>query len=299
VSARAGQWTGDLALLACAVGWGATFPVVESALDHASPLMLNGARFLLAAVFLARPALRAAGAEHRAALGWGLALGALLALGYALQTRGLETIDPARSAFLTAFYVLFTPLIDWLVRGPRPSAPVLGGAVLALGGVFVMTGGGRGGLGTGDVLTLACAVAFAAHIVCLGIALRRHRAGVLLVQQIAICAVLSLACAPLVERPRLEFDLLLWLQIAFLGLVATDLLLWLQAFGQRRTSAGHAAVLFSSEPVWAAVFAVLAGSRPGGAEIAGGALVLAGVLVATLPRVARGERRAARDGEPR
>ncbi len=286
MSRDAGHLGGDLALLACAIGWGATFPVVEASLDHASPLVLNGVRFLLAAVFLVRPALRASPAEHGAAAGWGLALGVLLAAGYALQTTGLQTIDPARSAFLTAFYVILTPLIDWLVRGHRPARAVLVGAVLALAGVFVMTGGGRGGFGFGDVLTLACAVAFAAQIVVLGIALRRHAAGVLLVQQIAITAVLSLAVAPLVETPRFDGTPELWLALAFLGLFATDLLLWLQTWGQRRTSPGRAAVLFSSEPVWAAVFAVLLGMRPTRDDLAGGALVIAGMLVATLPRTA-------------
>jgi drug/metabolite transporter (DMT)-like permease len=281
---RGGRFAGDAALLACAIGWGTTFPVTSRALDDASPLVLNALRFSVAALVLVRRGLYPSPRVLRPVLGWGAALGAMLAGAYALQTFSLTLIGPSRSAFLTAFYVLFTPLIDWLWLRRRPERRVVAGVPIALAGVAVMTGVSLGRPpGLGDVLTLLCAALFAAQIVALGEALGKHPARQILFLQIAFCGFGSALAAPLVETPRAELSSLpLLASVFFLAVVATVLLLGLQAFGQARTTATRAAVLFSSEPVWAALFSAAAGERLRLHEIAGAALVLAGILVATV-----------------
>lgn len=277
---------GDLALLACAVGWGTTFPITDAALLEASPLALNAARFLIAALFLVRVGFRPDSGALRRALLPGLFLGVLLAIGYSLQTFSLTLIGPSRSAFLTAFYVIFTPFLDWAWNRERPSAWTLLGAGVAIAGVGLMTGGVQGsGFGLGDALTLLCAFVFAAQIVGLGVALRSHASGPLLFLQIAATGVLSAVASPLLEVPRLSLDPGLWLAILFLSLIATNLLLAFQAHGQRLTTPTRAAILFSSEPVWAALFAAIAGERLSTIEIAGAAVVLAGIVIATAPRI--------------
>lgn len=289
VLARAGgpgRFAGDLALLACAVGWGTTFPITRAALEESSPLALNAARFLLATVFLIGGAFRPDTKALRRALVPGLVLGCMLALGYGLQTWSLTLIGPSRSAFLTSFYVLFTPFLDWIWNREPPRAITLTGAVIAVAGVGVMSGGFSGSsFGLGDALTLLCALLFAAQIVGLGSALRTCAVGPLLFLQIGATGVLSAFASPMFETPRLSASPWLWLQIAFLSLVATNLLLAFQAYGQRRTTATRAAVLFASEPMWAAIFAAIAGERLARSEWLGAGLVLAGILVATLPRV--------------
>jgi drug/metabolite transporter (DMT)-like permease len=285
VPAASERLRGDLALLACAIGWGTTFPLTRLALEDASPLVLVAARFLLAALLLLRWGFYPDPRGLVRALPVGLWLGLLLTGGYALQTYGLTLISASRSAFLTAFYVLFTPLFDWIVNRRRPPWPPLAGAPIALGGVALMTGGGwRGVPGLGDLVTLACAAMFAAQIVALGSALRRHRARQLLFLQIAVCGLLSLTAAPWLEAPRLVPTGRLIGAILFLGIVATVLLLGLQAYGQRHTTPTRAAILFSSEPVWAALFAALLGEQLATHEIAGAGLVLVGLVVATVPR---------------
>lgn len=281
----------------CAVGWATTFPVTRRALlDGATPLALNAVRFALSTLALLPLAFRPSLGSLRRSAGWGAALGLFIALGFWLQTYGLARIGSSRSAFLTAFYVLFTPGLEWLSERRRPGTHVLLGAAVAFAGVVVMAGDVLAGGGSlaGDLATLGCAVVFACQMVALSTALRRHPAGQVLFMQIASCALLSIAAAPLVENPRIPLVPTVTYGIAYLALGATVILLALQTYGQRRTTATRAAVLFSSEPLWATLFAWLAGETITRRELGGGALVLAGLVVASLP----GRRRAGAGDSP-
>ncbi|MGB8510622.1 MAG: DMT family transporter, partial [Pyrinomonadaceae bacterium] len=85
----------------------------------------------------------------------------------------------------------------------------------------------------------------------------------------------------------------------YLALAATVVTFLLWTWGQARMSATHAAIIFSLEPVFATVFAVLVRGRgewPGGRANIGAALILAGVIVSEL-RLSAKRRRAAQAGE--
>jgi drug/metabolite transporter (DMT)-like permease len=272
------------------VGWGATFPVIDASLAHASPLTLNAVRFAFAALLLLPRLLRPAAGSLSSALGPGLALGVVLAAAYALQTYAMPLVGPSRSAFLTAFYVIFTPLLDWIFNGERPSAGLALGALLAFGGAALMSGDASSAFGLGDLLTLGCALLFAGHITLLSWGLRRADGGRLLFLQIAACALVSALLAPLVEAPRFVPVFSLVLGVLFLSVVATVLLIGFQTYGQSHTSASRAALLFASEPIWAALLSALLGERLAQGEILGAGLILAGILVALNPMQRRARR---------
>jgi len=279
---RATPW-GDAALLFCALAWGATFITARHALVAVSPLLLNTLRFGLAAAVLLPLAARRP-RELLRATAWGGLLAILLTAGFALQVLGLERIGAARSAFLTAFYALFTPPLEWLVTGRRPAARIFVGTAIALAGIGVMTGVG---LATpslaGDLLTLACALVFAGQMVTLHRALDHHPPLPLATVQIAGTAIFSALLVPVSGPLRFAPTLAVLAEIGFLGLVATALLLGLQAWGQERTTPSRAGLLFSLEPVFAAAFAWLAGESMTPREIVGAALVMAGILWAIRP----------------
>jgi drug/metabolite transporter (DMT)-like permease len=167
-------------------------------------------------------------------------------------------------------------------RWPRP--PLILAAFVAFLGVTVMTGAGWGEpLNVGDLATLACAFVFALQMVVLAEALRRAPSRQLLFVEIAACGVLLSAFAPFVDHPpRLATSAPALAAVLYLALAATALVLALQNFGQARTTPTRAGILFSSEPVWAAVFSALFyGERLSAREIFGAALVLAGLVAAT------------------
>lgn len=277
------SWKGDAALVVCAVGWGATFPLVDAAMRSASPVAFNAARFLLAAAALGWILVAPGPRAVRHAAGWGVALGALLAAGFSLQAWAMPQVGPTRSAFLTAFYVIFTPLLDWLATGRRPPASTAAGALLAFAGAGVMSGLGLGGVPTlADLATLAAALLFAGQLVGLHAALPRHSSRALLFAQVLAAGLICAAAAPLLETVRFEPSPGLAARLIFLALVATALFLGLQNYGQAHTTPTRAAILFASEPVWAALFGRLAGEALSAHEVAGALVVLAGILVATV-----------------
>jgi len=282
----------DLALLFCTVVWGTTFVVVKDALAHASVFVFLTMRFTLATALLAPTARRAIAREGKGAILAGTALGVLLFAGYAFQTLGLERTTASKAGLITGFGVVLVPLLQGLLFGARVSVWVWGGALLAFSGMYFLTvptgSAGLDSLATGDLLVGACAVTFAFHVLYVG----KFRAGystlALNAIQVAVTAVLAAAAIPIAhatggEAARLRFTPGLAAALVATAAGATALAFTLQVWAQRHTTPTRAAILFSMEPVFAvATSALVLGERLGARSLAGGALVLAGILLSEL-----------------
>jgi drug/metabolite transporter (DMT)-like permease len=271
----------ELALIGVAALWGASFSVTSALLSAVSPHTLLALRFALAlAAFAAlrpRALLRAGAPAWRA----GALLGFFLYAGFAFQTVGLAHTTPARSAFLTASYVLLVPLLGLVFLRERVGAPVVAGAVLATLGLALLTGPEVSAqVRRGDVLSALCATGFALHLLALG----RYAGGIateaLAGTQLAVVALLALAGSLAFETPRLELDARASAGIAYLAFACTTLAYAVQTAAQRTTPAARAALIFALEPVFAALVSVGLGREWLGArEVLGGVLVLAGVAL--------------------
>jgi drug/metabolite transporter (DMT)-like permease len=208
----------------------------------------------------------------------GVAGGVALLVGYVLQTVGLQYTTPSTSAFITYMLVVFVPLIGFVVLRRRPHPLTLVGLVLAVVGLVLLTGGADATFGKGEVLTLGCAVAFAAHIVIVGETAERHDAIRLTCVQVttvgASCLVLSLFTGGL-AMPASALA-----AAAFTGVFATALAFWAMVWAQRVVSPSRAALILLLEPVFAALLSALAGDPLTAGALAGGALILAAVVVA-------------------
>jgi len=278
----------DGVLLGVTFVWGATFVVISDTLGTTSPFAFLSLRFgvatLLCLPFL--PAFRHG--VRRCEASDGLLLGALLALGFGLQTVGLVEISPSRSAFLTSMYVVFTPLLALPLLGRAPSLPTMAGVACSLAGLAMMSWDG-GGFATrrGDWLTLACAVAFALQIILLDRATRRGDFRRLFVVQIAAAA-LFLTPGLALETVRFEWSAHLAMAIILTAGPATVGAFYLQSRFQPQTTPNRAAILFASEPVFAALTTALVRGESGltGRGWVGAALILAGVVVAEIRRPA-------------
>src|SRR6478609_4847035 len=140
------------ALLAITALWGSTFLVVHLAMQHSGPWFFVGLRFAVAGLLGLVVFHRALRGMRWRDIGAGAAIGVSIALGYGLQTMGLQTISSSTSAFITALYVPLVPLLQWLVfrRAPRPLTLV--GVALAFVGLLLLAGPDALtiGLGPGD-----------------------------------------------------------------------------------------------------------------------------------------------------
>lgn len=268
----------SLLLIICTSVWGLTFVVVKDALGASDSFTFLALRFTLGALACVLWAGRRS--FDRRVVANGLGLGLVLFAGYAFQTFGLEDTLPSRSAFLTGLSVIGVPFVAWgLFRRP-PAWPSIVGALVAIAGLARLTGFGLdGGLTRGDLLTLACAAAYALHIALTEKFANTGASVALVAVQLSVVAVLSAVCIPL-GGPRFAPTPSYWAAVAATGLIASALAISLQTWAQARTSAVRAAVIFSLEPVIALAASVALGREtPGAAELTGGALIVAGVLV--------------------
>jgi drug/metabolite transporter (DMT)-like permease len=290
------------ALLGATAIWGGTFVTVKDALESADAFTFLALRFTVGALVagaFAWPHLRSREVWRRGGL-----LGLLLYVGYALQTVGLETTSPARSAFITGLTVIFVPFVSWGLARRRPSFPAFLAPLLALVGLQQLTGftWSGGPLLVGDVLTLGCAVVYAGHIATTSHLAERARTAAspwaVTAVQLAVTAALATASLPFVDR-RLEATPGFWGAVVFTGVFASALAIGVQVWAQQRLTAVRAAVIYSLEPVFALAWAAAMGAGwPSRAEWVGGGFILAAVLTSEVGSALLAERKPRGAEEP-
>jgi drug/metabolite transporter (DMT)-like permease len=267
-----------LALWATCLIWGAAFPLTKLVLRDATPMAFTAARFLVATLLLA-PALRGTSRDEWR---YGAILGLLLSLGFASQTVGLSLTTSSRSGFITALYIPFVPLIVLLVYRTLPDRLAAAGLAIALTGMTLLTRPTDlgGGLNSGDLLTLFCAWCFAAHMVATGAFARRFRVERLMMTQIAVSALLTTVATPLLETPRLDPTPLLFGMIGYEAVLASVIAIRLQLAAQRTLSPTYTALVYTLEPVVAALTSlVITGDRLSPLQWLGGTLIVLGSLL--------------------
>ena len=268
---------GGALLVLASLLWGSTFVVLKHSLVLIPPGELLFSRFGLATVAVL-PFFRRDQKLWRA----GGELGLLLGVGYATQTIGLQYTTVSRSAFLTALFVVFVPVVG-AVAGRRSRPIVWTAAAVAMLGVAFLSGDGAP-FNRGDAWTLCCAIVWAVYILRLEHYAARLPSLPLTAVQLGVMAIGSgvwAACEPHLPHTAGPFP---WVAILYLGLIATALTTLLQTIGQKSVSAAQAAVLYTVEPVWASVFAfLLLREQPGPRGWAGMLLILAAALLTQLP----------------
>lgn len=300
-TARRDALAADFVLLAITLAWGGTFVAVKEAVERTGVFAFLALRFSLAAVTLAvalgvartrqwrgprdgttrvtRPLSGAA----TAGLGTGLALFA----GYALQTMGLQHTSAGKAGFITGMSVVLVPIIDAAVfHRPQERSALAGVSMAALGiaGLFLEPADLQ--VRQGDLLVLVCAVAFAVHVTLVSrLGQRLEPLHFTLWQVVAVVALSAPAAAWGDGWRGSGLDAPVVGALLLTGPVVSGVLLLAQVWAQRRTSATHAAIIFSLEPVFAALAGyVLAGEHLGLRAMAGAALILAGTVTAEAGR---------------
>lgn len=275
----------ELVLILITVLWGTTFLVVQHALTVTGPFFFVGVRFGIAALLLAGISGRSMAGMTWLDLRAGAAIGVALMLGYSLQTVGLQTIPSSQSAFITALYVPFVPLLQLAVLRivPRPMAWL--GIALAFTGLMLLAGpeGATIRFEAGELWTLASAVAIAGEIILISAFAGRAHARRVTVVQLAVASALSFAAMIPAGESIPPFSWLLVATAAGLGL-ASALIQFAMNWAQRTVSPTRATLIYAGEPVWAGIFGRIAGERLGPLAILGAALIVAGVLVSELRR---------------
>lgn len=274
----------ELALIGVTVLWGGTFLIIHTAMNFSGPMFFVGVRFLVAGAVAAAVFWRWLRGLTWLEFGAGIAIGAALALGYGLQTIGLQSISSSMSGFITAFYVPLVPLMQWAFLRKPPGKMSLIGAGLAFFGLIVLGGPGAAGFsfGFGEWVTVAAAVACAVEVILISaFAARRVEFRRVTVVQLLATSGFAFLAMPLTGESAPAFDWRWAIPAIALGLMSMLIQLTMN-WAQRHVSATRATIIYSAEPVWAGVIGAIAGDQLPWFAFVGAGLIVAGVLVSEL-----------------
>lgn len=266
---------GIMLLVATTLIWGTTSPITKAAVGSLSPDVLTATRFAVAAIAFTPFAIRSLNARlvRDAAL-----LGLLLFASVASQTIALKTISANRAAFIIGLDVILVPLFGPLLRQHVPARAFLA-AGLAFTGIGLISWEG-GALRVGDLWMFGCTLSYSIYILMLDAVTQHYPSMQLTAIQLLIVAALGTVWA----IPDLlgQFGAISanFYALLYLGLVATAATTWIQAVAQRWVTIHETALIYTLEPVFAAVFSfLLLGETLGTRGILGAGLVLVGMVL--------------------
>ncbi|MDF7640912.1 DMT family transporter [Bifidobacterium sp. ESL0784] len=278
-------------LLCCAALWGGSYLVAKVAMSAITPqwlmAMRTGGACLIMFLLFRKTILRAL---NKSILIPALVIGVTYWGTMVLQTKGLLTIDPGRSAFLTASYCVLTPFAAWFATKNRPhNINIIAGVICLIGVGFVSLkpGGLSLSLSSGDWLTIGCAVVFSFNLTYLGVYSKKFNAIAVTFVQFAVAFVLFLVGAlltePLPNASWVEPKIIVSFLYLFIG--ATTLAQLMQNIGLAHVSASSASVVMCTESLFSELFSILFwGSMLTLSTLVGFALIFIAVLMSIVHR---------------
>jgi drug/metabolite transporter (DMT)-like permease len=290
-----------LTLLLCTLLWGVAFLFQKGAMAHMGPLVFTAIRYTIGTLLVLPLAL----AEYRrrvAVVGpftrrqWGHIAVLLLSFfaGVVAQQVALQTTTVTNGGFLTALYVIFTPVAGFVFTRVRPHPVIYIGAPMALIGIYMLTGADFRTFSFGDGLLVFGAVCWALQIAML--APLSQETGMPITLSAACfgaTAILAAIGTPIFEQPTWDSVSSGWVEILYTGVMSTTIAFTLQAIGQQYLPAANAAIILSAESLVAALAgAIVLGERLPLVGYAGAALIFAAILLVELVPVLQAGRRA-------
>lgn len=290
------RYKAAILLLTTTFFWGVTFTVVKQAVASVDVFVFLAQRFMLAVMFIMPVCLVKGKHLDLETIKQGGVMGLFLFGAYAFQTVALLYTSASNTGFLTGLNVVMVPLFSsFLLRQRTPGAVKLA-VILSMSGLFLLCGNGTWKFNQGDVLAAVCAVCVSLHLIYTGEFARRSDYCWLTAVQLSVVALLSVAAAMVRGKQVFVWYPGLLPTLLVCSLIATVFAFLVQTSMQRFISHSNTALIFCTEPVFAAFYAWLAiGEKMGGVGFAGAGLILAGMITSILPSAEPVQGRA---GEP-
>ena len=269
----------QILLIFITIIWGATFIMVKDALNDAGPFAFGTIRFSLAGILtiliLNKNILNLSKIELQA----GLIAGFFLFGGYAFQNFGLLHTSASKSAFITSVSVLLVPVILYIFKIQKIKPKIWIAVLLATLGLYILLNPVGGDMNIGDILTFGCALCFAIHIIFQDYYIKKN-VRVLHFFLIQTCTVSILSC---INSILFEPVFAIWSPrlinaILITGIAGTFIAILVMIWAQKILNPSQTAIIFTLEPVFAALFAfIFAGEILGIGGYIGGTLIVLAV----------------------
>ena len=290
------KFKGNVALLLTAIVWGTGFIAQKLGNEVMPPMAFNAIRQLMAALVLCPIMLlglkksgylnkeknseQALAYRKSKLLKAFIFCGMFMAIGTMTQQIGLVTVSAGKSGFISALYIVFTPIIS-IVIGNRVSKKTFVCVAVAMAGFALLSL--RGGLGNttpGDWWTLVSAVGFAAQITAVNAFVDRDNDLIISVLQMLFAGLVGIIFAFIFEHPTMAQVQAGIPAILYSTFVPTAIGYTLQIVGQKFTDSTTAALLMSLEAVFAVIFgAIFLKEFMSGMELLGCLVIFIAVVV--------------------
>lgn len=262
-----------LGLLATTAVWGGAFLVMKDSLERQDVYSFLATRFTLAALvmFAFRP-------KSLLGLNWifvkrAIFAGLLTSSAFIFQTFGLTQTTVSNTGFITGLYLVFTPLIAWLLLKHKITKAQWGAVLVATIGLYLIAYNGIS-VGIGEILVLVSAVLFAGQIVAIGEWSDGKNSYPLTLIQIIVAAIVF-SLFTLKDGYQAPPDSSVWSAIIFTAIFATFLAFLIQVKAQAVMSATVAGVLLAMETPFALFFGLYFDNDPFTLRImSGGTMVM-------------------------
>jgi drug/metabolite transporter (DMT)-like permease len=280
------SWQADLWLTGICIIWGASFPLVKIAIQDITPILFLAVRFFLGGLLLFPFLINRGAVFTWSQVYRGGILGVFMFAGMLFQTLGLKYTTASNSGFITGMAVVIVPFLVVIIERRLPKWPMWLGVISAVTGLYFLTQPEVHGINRGDIYTIICAVSFSFEIVFIEIFIKENESLPIALIMIWMTSLLSFLAMLFFETPRMVMSWPMLASLGFVSLFCTTFGFTVQTTWQPRTTATAASVIFTAEPVFAALFAglLLNEHLPVNGYLGGG-FILAGMLIAELRRM--------------
>lgn len=281
----------NLLLTLAAMIWGSSFVVQQIGTGELGTITFTGARFLVGALvvlpFAVKQFIRVDQYERKfQSSDWQgmMATGCVLLTAAVLQQHGILRTTVTNSGFLTALYVPLVPVLGLIVLQRKVHFSIWPASLCCFLGTYILSGAQQVDLVAGDLWVISSTVFWATHVMLVGIFASRTQAPLVVAGvQFLVSGCVGLFLGVIIESPRLAQIIGAGWGICYIGIFSVGMAFTLQVIGQRFTPAADAAIILSSETVFAALGGMIfLGERLTPLQLSGGVLILTSILAVEL-----------------
>lgn len=280
------QLKADLMLVLVTLSWGLSYYTMDICLTEMDPFNLNAFRFLgafLVAGIIAFPKLKSV---NRTTLLYSVIVSISLVFVYTGATFGVKYTTLSNSGFLCALTVIFVPILELIIFRKVPQKKTIIAVTMSLIGIMLLTLKDDFSINMenlkGDLLCIMCAVAYAADLILTEKAVSHEKVDAfqLGVFQLGATGTFMLILSFIFEAPVLPSSGSVWASAIFLAIFCTGMAFIIQVIAQKYTTASHVGIIFTLEPVFAAIVAFfLAGEVLTPKSYLGAVIMIAALIV--------------------
>lgn len=251
------QRKADLLLVMVTAFWGMSYYLTDLCLTDLPPMNLTAFRFLSAFLVLGILFFKNLRSLNRATLRYSLLIGLALSGTYIFYGYGIANTSITNAGFICALPVVFTPIFDFLIHRTKPGRKLLLCLVMCALGLALLTLNDQFRPALGDILCLGVPVCYAIDLLLTEKAVKNPAVDALGlgVCQLGVVGAITLVLSLLLEQPHLPTTPATWGGALFLGLLCSGVAFVIQSVEQQYTTASHVGLIFTLEPVFAAIVA--------------------------------------------